>query len=257
LPRVDPADARPAYRQIADQLRDRILGGELRPGDLLASETELIKEFGASRSTVRRSIEVLKNEGLVETRQGRGAFVRTAHPQLRRLVPDRFSRVHRQAGKTPFIVDVGADRPARLEVQQFARTTASSEVAARLGLPEGAEVLARHFRFYVDRRPVQLSMSYLPYRLVHGSPIEDPSREPWPGGTIAQLEAVEIRVTTVVEDVRARLPLPAEARDLELRVGTPVLVVARTMFAGDTPVALSDLVIAADQYVLSYRFPVD
>lgn len=257
MARVNPADARPAFRQIADQLRDRILRRELRQGDLLPSETGLIKEFGASRSTVRHSIEVLKSEGLVETRQGRGAFVRMAHPHLRRLVPDRFARTHRQAGKTPFNVDVGTDRPARVEVQQFARTTASSEIAARLALPEGAEILTRHFRFCVDERPVQLSMSYLPYTLVHGSPIEDPSQEPWPGGTIAQLEAVEVRVTTVVEEVHARLPLPAEARDLELRMGTPVLLVARTMFAGDTPVAVSDIVIAADQYVLSYRFPVD
>jgi GntR family transcriptional regulator len=257
LARVDPADARPAFRQIADQLRDRILRGAPQPGDLLPSETELIKEFGASRSTVRHSIEVLKSEGLIETRQGRGAFVRMAHPHLRRLAPDRFARAHRQAGKTPFNVDTGSDRPASVEVQQFARTAASSEVADRLGLPGGAEVLARRLRFHVDERPVQLCTSYLPYRLVHGSPIEDPSREPWPGGTIAQLEAVEVQVTTVVEEVRARLPLPAEARDLELRVGTPVLLVARTMFAGAAPVAVSDIVIAADQYIVSYRFPVD
>lgn len=72
MARVDPADPRPAFRQIADQLRDRILRGAPQPGDLLPSETELIKEFGASRSTVRHSIEVLKSEGLVETRQGRG-----------------------------------------------------------------------------------------------------------------------------------------------------------------------------------------
>jgi hypothetical protein len=42
-----------------------------------------------------------------------------------------------------------------------------------------------------------------------------------------------------------------------LKVGTPVFLVACTMFAADTPVAISDLVMAADQYVLSYRFPVD
>jgi GntR family transcriptional regulator len=257
LARVDPADPRPAFRQIADQLRDRILGGKLRPSGQLPSETELLTEFGASRSTVRHSIEVLKSEGLIETRQGRPAFVRTSHPRILRLAPDRFARRYRQAGTTPFNVDVGTDRAARLEVRQFARTTASAEVAARLGLPEGAEILARHFRFHVDERPVQLSTSYLPYRLVHESLIEDPGREPWPGGTIAQLETVGIRVTTAVEEVSARLPLPAEARDLELKVGTPVFLVACTMFAADTPVAISDLVLAANLYVLSYRFPVD
>jgi GntR family transcriptional regulator len=255
--RVDPADPRPAFRQIADQLRDRIFGGAVPPGGPLPSETELLTEFGASRSTVRHSIEVLKSEGLIETRQGRRAFVRMSHPCVLRLAPERFARRHRQAGTTPFTVDVGTDRAARLEVQQFARTAASAEVASRLGLSEGAEVLTRHFRFFVDERPVQLSTSYLPYTLVNESPIEDPGREPWPGGTIAQLETVGVRVTTVMEEVSARLPLPAEARDLELKAGTPVFLVARTMFAADTPVTVSDLVMAADQYVLCYRFPVD
>ena len=60
-----------------------------------------------------------------------------------------------------------------------------------------------------------------------------------------------------MEEVSARLPLPAEARDLELRAGTPVFLVARTMFTGDGPVVVSDLVVAADQYVLSYHFPID
>jgi GntR family transcriptional regulator len=257
LPRVDPADPRPAFRQIADQLRDRILGGELRPGGMLPSETKLLTEFGASRSTVRHSIEVLKSEGLIETRQGRGAFVRTKHPRVLRLAPDRFTRKHRQAGQTPFTVDVGADRATRLEVRRFARTTASAEVASRLGISEGAEVLARHFRFFIDERPVQLSTSYLPYRLVHGSPIEDPRREPWPGGTIAQLETVGVQVTSVMEQVSGRPPLPAEAGALELKAGTPVLLVARTMFTRDGPVVVSDLVVAADQYVLSYHFPID
>jgi GntR family transcriptional regulator len=257
LPRVDPADPRPAFRQIADRLRDRILGGDLRSGGMLPSETEVLTEFGASRSTVRHAIEVLKSEGLIETRQGRGAFVRTTHPRVLRLAPDRFTRKHRQAGLTPFTIDVGTDRAARVEVRRFARTTASEEVASRLGLAEGAEVLARHFRFFIDERPVQLSTSYLPYRLVQGSPIEDPRREPWPGGTIAQLETVGVRITTVMEQVSARLPLPAEAGALEMKAGTPVFLVARTMFTRDRPVAVSDLVMAADQYVLSYRFPID
>jgi hypothetical protein len=42
-----------------------------------------------------------------------------------------------------------------------------------------------------------------------------------------------------------------------VRAGTPVFLVARTMFTGDGPVVVSDLVMAADQYVLSYRFPID
>jgi GntR family transcriptional regulator len=63
------------YQQIADELRARIEGGELAPGRLLPSEADLSRTYGASRVTVRRALEVLREEGLVDSRQGFGWFV--------------------------------------------------------------------------------------------------------------------------------------------------------------------------------------
>lgn len=66
------------YRQIADDLRDRIVAGELGAGGaVLPSEAELSAEHAASRVTVRRALEVLRDEGLVSSRQGFGWFVAT------------------------------------------------------------------------------------------------------------------------------------------------------------------------------------
>ena len=256
MARVDPADSRPAFRQIADQLRDRILGGDLRPGGLLPSETELLTEFGASRSTVRHSIEVLKSEGLIETRQGRGpsyarsslAFSGSRPTALRggtgklakRPSPSMWERIERRGLRS------GGWRGPRLRRKSLVDLASPRVRKCSRAISASSSMNGRCS-----------STSYLPYRLVHGSPIEDPKREPWPGGTIAQLETVGIRVTTVVEEVSARFPLPAEVGDLELKAGTPVFLVARTMFTGDGPVVVSDLVVAADQYVLSYCFPID
>jgi GntR family transcriptional regulator len=253
---VDRASERPAYRQIADRLRERILSGDLGPGSLLPSETELMEEFDVSRATARQAVALLKAEGRIDTRHGRGSFVRTPPPLLR-MTADRFSRANRRPGRTPFTVDVGTGEAPRLEVRSFTRMTAPPEIAARLELAEGDQVLARWFRFWAGSRPVQLSNSYLPYGLVQGTPVEDPSREPWPGGSIAQLESVGVQVDEINEDVGTRLPDPEEAHDLDLRAGVPVLTIARTMFAAGTPVLTSDIVMAGDQYVLSYRFPVD
>ena len=63
------------YQQIADELRTRLDGGEFAPGRLLPSEAELSREYGASRVTVRRALEVLRDDGLVASRQGFGWFV--------------------------------------------------------------------------------------------------------------------------------------------------------------------------------------
>lgn len=68
---------RPAYQQVADQLRELILCGELAPGDRLPSEVELASDFGVSRSTVREALRALASRDLLLTLRGTagGTFV--------------------------------------------------------------------------------------------------------------------------------------------------------------------------------------
>jgi GntR family transcriptional regulator len=66
---------RTRYQEIADELRDRLATGELGAGRLLPSESELSSDYAASRVTVRRALELLRDEGLVDSRQGFGWFV--------------------------------------------------------------------------------------------------------------------------------------------------------------------------------------
>ena len=68
---------RPAYQQVADQLRDRILDGSLGSGDRLPTELDLADIFGVSRSTVREALRVLASRDLIYTTRGTtgGTFV--------------------------------------------------------------------------------------------------------------------------------------------------------------------------------------
>ncbi|WP_122816869.1 FadR/GntR family transcriptional regulator [Nocardioides pantholopis] len=68
---------RPAYQQVADQLRELILGGSLSSGDRLPPEAELAATFGVSRSTVREALRVLASRDLIHTVRGTtgGTFV--------------------------------------------------------------------------------------------------------------------------------------------------------------------------------------
>lgn len=63
-----------AQRVVAG-LKDKIFAGDLPPGHKLPSETELVDEFGVSRTVVREAVTRLRAEGFVETFQGRGSFV--------------------------------------------------------------------------------------------------------------------------------------------------------------------------------------
>lgn len=63
------------YRAIAEDLRRRLRDGELTTGRLLPSESELSASYAASRVTIRRALELLREEGLVDARQGFGWFV--------------------------------------------------------------------------------------------------------------------------------------------------------------------------------------
>ncbi len=69
--------AKPAYRKVADALRDRILDRTLRDGDRLPAETELAREFGVHRSTVREALRELQSTGLLVRRRGSKRFAVT------------------------------------------------------------------------------------------------------------------------------------------------------------------------------------
>jgi GntR family transcriptional regulator, transcriptional repressor for pyruvate dehydrogenase complex len=75
---------KPAYEQVADQLRDLIVSGTLSPGDQLPVEAKLSARFGVSRSTVREALRVLTAQNLVYTSRGvaGGTFVTATTPGL-------------------------------------------------------------------------------------------------------------------------------------------------------------------------------
>ena len=73
---LDPDDPRPPYQQVANLLRAAILTRTFKPGDKLPSGPELAKRSGVARMTAQQAIRVLRDEGLVISRQGSGVFVR-------------------------------------------------------------------------------------------------------------------------------------------------------------------------------------
>jgi DNA-binding GntR family transcriptional regulator len=70
---VDPSSRDWPYKQVADRLREQITSGELGPK--LPSHMDLAEQMGVAPRTIDRALKVLRDEGLIETRPGRGVFV--------------------------------------------------------------------------------------------------------------------------------------------------------------------------------------
>jgi GntR family transcriptional regulator, transcriptional repressor for pyruvate dehydrogenase complex len=79
-----PLDDRPAYRQIANLIEQRIVARSLRTGDALPSETDLARQFGVNRSTVREAIRELEIHGLLGRERGEKRL-RVTRPEPRRV----------------------------------------------------------------------------------------------------------------------------------------------------------------------------
>jgi DNA-binding transcriptional regulator YhcF (GntR family) len=94
---LDPDDPRPPYKQVANALRAAILTRKFAPGERLPSGTELAAAYGVARMTVQQAIRLLRDEGLVVSRQGSGVYVRerTERPvELRPHLERAFEQVN-------------------------------------------------------------------------------------------------------------------------------------------------------------------
>ena len=156
------------YQIIADELRAAIHRGDYGPGDALPSEAELRGTYDVSRPTVRHAVAMLRSEGLIDVEHGRGAFVRR-RPVLRRHARNRHD--HARAAGRP----LGFDYPARhgqtpdMRIVRTGPVAAPAEIAARMGLDEGASVFIRERIVFGDGEPVELSASYVPRELASGT----------------------------------------------------------------------------------------
>ena len=244
---------RPAYLQIADDLRDRILSGALAAGEKLPSESDLMRYYDMSRTVAKMAIGVLRSEGLITSHPGKGSFVREAR-QVRRLGSERYRR--RSDASPPFASDAKtAGQTARWE-HRSREERASEVIAERLAIAPGDPVMVTDYRLFADDEPTQLSISYEPLAITRGTPVELPE-DGAALGVIARMDTIGQHVTEASERVTTRSPRPHETEALAIPTGVPVLVIVRTHYADTTPVETADIIVPGDRYEVTWRTQVD
>jgi DNA-binding GntR family transcriptional regulator len=239
---------RPAYLRLADALRAEILSGGREPGSRMPSIADLCRDHGLSEQPVRQALRVLAAEGLTEGRPGSGTYVR------HRPAPARIARGRYRAAGSPFAAESRARGVEPSWTHESQKTYATTALAVRLGIAEGDPVMQSQYVFLADDEPAQLSTSWEPLAVTEGSIVVLPELGPLAGcGVVERMANVGVTVTRVTEDVTARPVLEIEAGPLGIPLGSTVLAIERTHWAGDLAVETADIVLGADRFRLSYE----
>ena len=224
------------YQEIAGELRGRIAAGEFAGGGLLPSEAQLAQTFAASRVTVRRALEELHEEGLIDSRQGLGWFV-AADPLRQSL--GRLGTIEAQ------LADAGIASERR--VLDFGFVTAPARVRKILGVRRVLEVRRCNL---ADGRPFARVTVWCPERLGKGLSLADVERAPF-------YELIDAQLGGASQTIAAVAATKADADILEIPTGSPVLQCRRTTrsVAGE-PVLHSEHVFAGHRTEFVVDLPV-
>lgn len=206
------------YQEIAADLRGRVAA--LGAGKLLPSESDLSAEFHVSRVTVRRALELLREEGLVDARQGFGWYV-SGEPLRQRL-----SELVTIEGE----VQAGGMAPAR-QILEFAFERATKHVRTVLGTDQVLRVRRLNL---ADGDPFAVVTVWCPAELGQHLSRRAVERRPF-----YELLGVELRGAT--QTIGADAASVEVAELLHVRAGSPVLRCERvTTDTGGRPVLLSE-----------------
>lgn len=206
------------YQEIADELRRRAAAAA--PGSVLPSEAELSAEFDASRVTIRRALELVRDEGLIAARQGFGWFVPT-EPVRQRL--ERLGTIESQ-------LEVSGKDAIR-KVVEFAFTSSPPHVQQVLGT---ARVLRVKRINLADGEPFAVVTVWCPAELGQRLSMADVERHPF-------YELLDVELRGATQTIGADVAAEDDAALLGVPVGAPLLKCRRiTTDVAGRPVLMSE-----------------
>ncbi|MDO4478613.1 MAG: GntR family transcriptional regulator [Lachnospiraceae bacterium] len=147
----------PLYYTIIEYLMREIEDGLIGPDESIKSERELMEQFGMSRTTVRKALDVMVNEGYLYRIQGKGTFV---------------AKKKREHGLNVFVSN-SEEIKAQGHVPSYKVISCEvvnprPSVARKLGISEEEKIFRLERVLYSDDEPVNITISHIPYKYVPG-----------------------------------------------------------------------------------------
>jgi GntR family transcriptional regulator len=227
----------PLYYQVQHTISQRISRGEYPPGSQLPSESELSRELGVSRVTVREALRVLAQENVLVKVQGRGTFV-SDNPLI--VQPSR--------NFTGFLEDL-YDQLERVSVKNIdiARIPLTDELRSLLRLGADAKEVVRVKRTrYVDDAPYAFTINTLPLEI--GVHFTKENLQTSPLVRILE-EDLKIQITDAHETITAAAADTEIAQSLDIPFLAPVMHVKRFLFTiEEKPLQIVDSYYRADKF---------
>lgn len=222
MPALDFSGKVQLYHQLYDILLQDIVSGAYAVGDIIPSESELMRQYGVSRATARKAMEMLANNGLIVKKRGYGSEVISSYPNaslrhvsscIKKSVDDRETPVKR-------LVDAGA-------------MGAPADVAQALGVEEDTELYRlRRVRCSGDQ-PFYLDINYYVRSFIPGAAARDFSKESL--RTYLTNEC-HVRWSRATQEIRAVVANEEMARLLHVEPGAPLLYIKRVSYdEGNVP----------------------
>lgn len=240
--------------EIAEELRTQIIQGDLYAGTKIASERDLSKEFGASRMTARRAIQILEGEGLVTRYPVRGTFV--ANVREKSIVDQGrvIAMELRNSGSFLRQMEILGRKPRVQFLEQPSLVVADTDTAKHLQLQAGILVLKRYRLQFANNTPYRLIESYYPADLFEELLTTDIGSQP----LFAWLQKRHgLKVVHAQEDLIARLATAHERQLLRISLNAPVAAFNRTVWT-DTkrPVEWAHIIGVASLYRFIYQYDI-
>jgi len=220
VPGEQASDKQPLHVAISQQLKEKIEAGVYAPGERLPSEFDLGEVFGVSRTTIRKAIANLIQQGLVTTQQGKGIFVTEKH------------KISFSMSNPLMYFDAALKRQGyqgRVQSLRFQLTKPPLEVMRKLQLAHGkTKVYWQEKIYYADDTPIALDVTYYPEAIAR--PLAEKLQQGFTYSTLVT-GGVELKAAKVsLESVPATYEL---SEYLAVPLGMPLLVFNYVAYGGD------------------------
>lgn len=237
IPMLDFSGKEQLYRQLYDILFQDIVGGVYAVGELIPSESELMARYGVSRSTARKAMEMLSDNGMISKRRGVGSEVVANRPN--------FALSH----VTSIVKRNVDDRvPAEKHLIDAQIMPASGEVSRVLGLPEHTEVYRLRRVRYAGSQPYYLEINYYEHTFLPHATERDFSKESLRSYMSDELG---IRWSRARQEVHSIVADTGLASLLTIDEGDPLLYIMRVSYdVANQPRELVKTYYRADLYHL-------